>query len=341
MKFSASMFNSAFRPIGLKFKFGLKRKAPDILFTSGVALVIGGTVAACVKTPKVVEIVEDAKDELDYIKNEYENESVEVNSESVSMSKAEYQKELIKVYSKTAGKVAVELAPAIALEAGGIILLTKSHRILKNEKAAAAAMAAGFKKAYDSLYSNVKEKYGKEEADRMKFGVKQVECEEVVGKTKDGKDKVKKVTEEVIFDNPCEYSPYARFFDETCEGFYADNPNYNLKFLLDVQCMMNDKLKKDKFVFLNDVYGALGMEKVFPEGQTHGWLYDNSKSEGDNFIDFGIHNYKRPNRRFVNGYEPIVLLDFNCEGNIIDKINSGWALGGGFRSGRQSKYIKE
>ena len=50
-----------------------------------------------------------------------------------------------------------------------------------------------------------------------------------------------------------------------------------------------------------------------------GWVM--SKDNGDNYVDFGIYDMNNPAaRRFVNGAERSILLDFNVDGVIYDLI---------------------
>jgi hypothetical protein len=87
-----------------------------------------------------------------------------------------------------------------------------------------------------------------------------------------------------------------------------------------VQDFANEKLKAQGYLFLNDVYEMLGIKKC-REGQVVGWIYNEKNPVGDNFVDFGIYNYDDPRARdFVNGYERVILLDFNVDGNILDLI---------------------
>ena len=89
-------------------------------------------------------------------------------------------------------------------------------------------------------------------------------------------------------------------------------------FLNQQQNYANDKLRRQGYLFPNDVYDMLGIPKC-KEGQTHGWVYDEKNPIGDNFVDFGIYNIsRRKNRDFVNGYEKVILLDFNHDGNILN-----------------------
>ena len=59
-----------------------------------------------------------------------------------------------------------------------------------------------------------------------------------------------------------------------------------------------------------------------------GWVYDQHDTETcDNFIDFGIYRNafnSVARRAFVNGYEPVVLLDFNVDGCIWER-DEVWA----------------
>ena len=56
-------------------------------------------------------------------------------------------------------------------------------------------------------------------------------------------------------------------------------------------------------------------------GQIVGWVKNNKDENADHYIDFGIFNVNRPKSRdFVNGYENVILLDFNVDGPILDLI---------------------
>ena len=115
-----------------------------------------------------------------------------------------------------------------------------------------------------------------------------------------------------------EYSEYARFYDCGNEGWTKD-PEYNLMFLRQQQNYANEKLKVNGHLFLNEVYDMLGIPRS-KAGQVVGWIYDEKNPNGDNFVDFGIYDNKDGNRRFVNGYEATILLDFNVDGVIYDLI---------------------
>ena len=89
------------------------------------------------------------------------------------------------------------------------------------------------------------------------------------------------------------------------------------------QAYCNELLKARGFLFLNDVYEILDIPKT-KAGQIVGWLYNkdgNTPTNGDGYVDFGIYdpNYEA-SRRFVNGCEYNILLDFNVDGPILEYI---------------------
>lgn len=112
-------------------------------------------------------------------------------------------------------------------------------------------------------------------------------------------------------------SEYARFFDDECPG-WTNDPEINMFFIKQAQEYANVRLQNEGYLFLNDVYDMLGLPRT-RAGQCVGWVYDEKNPIGDNYIDFGIYKFDK-NKEFINGYEPVVLLDFNIDGCIIDKI---------------------
>lgn len=106
-------------------------------------------------------------------------------------------------------------------------------------------------------------------------------------------------------------SEYARFFDYSCMGWTKDS-EFNLAFLMQRQRNCNDMLRCRGHLFLNEVYDLLGIPRT-KAGAVVGWIYDEGKS-----VDFGLDNPRCSD--FINGYKNVVLLDFNVDGNILDRI---------------------
>jgi hypothetical protein len=129
--------------------------------------------------------------------------------------------------------------------------------------------------------------------------------------------KEKKVKSMVNVADPT-LNPYCMYFDETTSRLCEKNMDYNFMNLHAAQQYANDKLRAEGFLFLNDIYDELGIKKT-SLGQKVGWIYTPGGSEeGDNYVAF---RYKEVMREVDNGkYEKAILLDFNVDGPIIDKI---------------------
>ena len=212
------------------------------------------------------------------------------------------------------------------LYAGPVLLLTvslgtiiASNQIMRRRNAELATALATMSAAYNKYRQNVIEEFGEDTDYRMKNSIKRIEVEETVVDEK-GKEKVVKKTVDVMDENALNYSPYAKFFDESSCEWQKGRPDQNLFFLKSQEEYFNQRLRVKKFVFLNEIYEALDIPQT-SLGQRVGWLYEaNDDEDRDNFINFGIFDACVANRRFVNGYEDKILLDFNVDGDIIDKI---------------------
>lgn len=111
-------------------------------------------------------------------------------------------------------------------------------------------------------------------------------------------------------------SQYAIFFDDSCIGWTKD-PEYNMHFLKERQTYCNCLLKSRGHLFLNEVYDILGIPRT-KEGAVVGWVYNEEKPIGHNFVGFGMAN--EHNADFINGYKNTIFLDFNVDGNILNYI---------------------
>lgn len=106
-----------------------------------------------------------------------------------------------------------------------------------------------------------------------------------------------------------------RFFDESNPN-WDQNPSFSMMWLRGQQGILNDILHTRGHVFLNEVFDALGFPHT-PAGAVLGWVSDGD----DGYIDFGLYDPKKEGvRRFVNGVDNVIMLEFNHDGNIIYRI---------------------
>jgi hypothetical protein len=93
---------------------------------------------------------------------------------------------------------------------------------------------------------------------------------------------------------------------------------HNQMFLQSQQNYANDYLIAHGYLFLNDVYDLLGLERT-QAGQVVGWV--RGKDGGDGYVDFGIfENDTVMGKQFAMGNSRSILLDFNVDGVVWDLI---------------------
>lgn len=285
--------------------FKLKKHSPEILVGTGIVGVVTGTVLACVATTKLEKTLEPHKKELEAIHSDKEH-----------MTESEYRRNVTRAYGKTALSMVKLYGPAVLVEGSAIGCLIGSHKIMQNRNAALASTLATVSTAFDSYKKRVAAKLGEEAEKELRYDIREEEIEEEYTDEK-GKKKTRKKIIKTMDEN--EHSPYSRFYDAGCYGWSRD-ASANLIFLKNAQAYFNKRLEIRGYVFLNEVYEYLNYPPI-REGQYVGWFYNPEDETLHNKIDFGIYDIHDVSKRnFVNGYENVILLDFNIDGNIVDRF---------------------
>lgn len=277
----------------------LQKNSPHILFGVGVIGFGVTVVTACKATLKLDETLEKGQKEVARIKA----------AEVEGYSEQDRQRDLTVIHIKTSLEVIKLYGPAILFGTATITALTKSHDILNKRNAALTAAYAAVDNAFKKYRERVVERYGENTDLELRHGVEKIEEKnDKTGKTKS----IKRVPR-------TEPSMYARFFDNGSTSWSKD-PEVNSIFIRAQQRYANDLLIARGHVFLNDVYDMLGLKRS-TAGAVVGWLHD-PNGEGDNYIDFGLFRDDENVRAFMNGHEGAVLLDFNVDGTVYDKIET-------------------
>lgn len=300
----------------------IKKHSPEILVVFGVAGITASTVMACRATTKLNGILDEAKNNLDTIKNAMNNEVLNVEQEDGTIvneyTEQDQKRDLTLTYVQTGIKIAKLYAPAVAVGTLSIGFMLKSNNILRKRNIALAAAYKVVDSSYKEYRSRVVERFGEGLDRELRYNIKAKEIEETIV-DENGTEQTVTKTVEVI--DTHKLSEYARFFDATCPD-YTKSPEHNKSWLLLQQSHANKKLQTQGYLFLNDVYEMLGMAKS-QAGQVVGWVYDKDREDedADNYIDFRIGDYYH-NARFMNQYESVAVIDPNVDGNILDMI--GW-----------------
>jgi len=279
-------------PAGITVKIGktaiiLHKHLPHIMFGAGIGGVVTSVVLACRATLTLSDKLDDMHNDVSKIK--------------ADPTTSNDTKQLVRAYSQNAAIVAQLYTPAVLIGVVSIGALTGSHVALTRRNTALTAAYAGLSRAYGDYRNRVRGDVGKEREHDLYHSITSKEL--II----DGKKELVKTAD------PNTWSIYARFFDEASTQ-WQKNSELNRVYVQCQQNYLNHLLHARGHVFLNEAYDALGLERS-SAGQVVGWVVED---EGDNYIDFGM--FEASNSRFLNGTERSILLDFNVDGVIYDKI---------------------
>lgn len=284
----------------------LKKHSPEILVVAGIAGTVVSAVLACKATTKVAEILDETKGTLDTIHDGMETGAINGQEYTTEDGK----KDTVVVYAQTGMKLAKLYGPAIILGTLSIASILASNNILRKRNVALGAAYAAIDKSFKEYRGRVIERFGEQVDTELKYGIKAKKFEEIEVDPETGKEK--KVKKTVMVADPNLQSDYAVYFDSKSRN-YETNPDYNRMFLKAQQAFANDKLQTRGHLFLNEVLDDLDLPRT-PAGQIVGWTKDGP----DGYVNFRIVEVERETED--GRHEPTLLLDFNVEGNIWEKM---------------------
>ena len=295
-----------------KAEFTIKKNSPEILLGAGIVGFVGTVVLACRATCRADEVLEFHRRKIKDIEDAKEIADADPEGE-MSYDIEIYRQDKAIRYLKTTGNLAKLYAPTVAVGALSLACILTSRNIMQKRYLGVVAAYNGLSAAFEEYRKRVRDEYGEGLDKHFRYGTTYEELpvyDENGKKTKE-KEKVEKTETEMVVPN-----------DDTCRFFDSSNPNwdknptFSMMWLRGQQNILNDILHTRGHVFLNEVYDALGFPHT-PQGAVLGWI----DGEGDNCIDFGLYDPNKESvRRFVNGVDNVIMLEFNHDGVIWDKI---------------------
>ena len=291
------------------------KHAPELLMGAGITGTVAAAGLAGAATLK-------AKKEIDNF--------VETRTEKAFdtyESEAEETKDILKDYAKTAGKVALAYAPALAAETAGVCCLIAANKMQQNrieklteDLAAVTASFTAVAAAFDKYRRNVKAKYGEAEDKLMRYG-------EIV----EEKDKKGNVVQKVVMPGDKEFEELVGDFPTS---FLWDEITANRKFcykdhmMSEPDLVMNYSFLKAKeqeldlyfqclpagsVVTMNRALNLVGLPET-KQGAVLGWI----KTYDQHHISFGLDSFLNNGAKAME--EPCWVLEFNVDGVIFDKL---------------------
>lgn len=228
----------------------------------------------------------------------------------IGMAKIEQAKDVAKLY-----------APGFLLVASSTLGFLFSNRELGKRVVNAQNMALQYHDSYQKLKQNVQNAIGKKATQAVEHqinsGIRTVEDE------KTGKKIEKDFRYMTVDGDMISASIYSVFFNNTCNGFDEDSRKNNYEYLKSLEHDMNNRLRRKGYLWLSDVYNALG---IVPDNyneaiKNSGWIDPNGKfgylikdtngiCKYEDKIDFCLNDIEL--HKYDNNEDPIWLLDFNC-----------------------------
>lgn len=263
-----------------KVVFETKKHSPEIFMGVGCVGMVGAAVLACHATTKIGTVKEQLKKDLDDIKEGRQLDEDGSLPDGTTYSEEDAKKDTAIVVFHAGVEYAKLYAPAVILGALSLASIVTSHRIMAKRNAALTAAYTTVAGMFAKYRDNVKERFGAQVDKELRYGYKAEKVKKTVVDEKTGEVTEKEETVESYGID--EYSDYARVFDEGNSN-WKNNDDYNLMFLGQVQNWANMRLKQRGYLFLNEVYDALGM-RGSAEGQIVGWT-DHGE---DQYVSLGI-----------------------------------------------------
>jgi hypothetical protein len=277
-------------------KLSLKQNAPTIMTVAGTAGFAATVAMAIHATLKAHDVIPEIRKDIQAARD------VEVDEETTKEAKMH---NLAKIYGESAAVLLKLYGPTLLTGSVSVALVLSGHGMMKRREASLVAAYAALDAGYRAYRQRVVERLGEEEERSLYRGAKMVKIDRLDGE--------EGLPCEIVDPSDSLASPYGRFFDEYNPN-WSKTSEYNHVFLKMQEQWANDRLTAHGYLFLNEVYEALGMERT-QAGQIVGWK--KNSVAGDGYVTFGIENIADQNSRaFVNGLEPTVFLDFNVDGVI-------------------------
>lgn len=279
----------------------VQKHSPVMMLGAGLVGIGASLVLTARATLKLDDILEKGKAELDAI------EEPKDDSEQSA-----YKRKRSKVQLATAIEVAKIYALPAVVAVGTIGFITGSHKILSTRNAGVTAAYAALDKGFREYRSRIVDELGPEKETQLYHDLVEVESYE---ETEEGP-----VPITILKANKGRnLSPYAQFFDE-CNRNWRPEAFMNQFFIQSKEKFANDLLVARGHLFLHEVYDMLGYDRT-PESSVVGWIYNpEENTDNDNHVSFGIFRDAVIGQAWVNGDERSILLDFNVDGVIWDKI---------------------
>jgi hypothetical protein len=282
MKFDTNALAKQARVVGLE----IGKQSPKILVGLGILGFFATIYLASKATLDLEEAIDETQTDAELAKSAIEA----VKLESPEHAKEETIKITVGLYSRTGLRFTKLYGPAAAAGIGSTVCILSAFSTMNTRVTGLTAAYGALSQLYMAYRGRVIEAYGETVDNDFRYG-RQTEEHSIT--VDDGNGGKKKATRKVVTELPSsvKHNEYIRFFAPEETKCAKRDVDADLFFLKAQQAFMNQRLKAEGFLFLNDVFEALGFRKT-SAGQLVGWIDD--QELGDGFVDFGLDDTINP-----------------------------------------------
>lgn len=291
----------------------VKRVSPELYLAGAVVLGVASVVAIAKAHKKSDEVIEEYKEEVDTVNwelDDLEEFGRDGAGDKVVVTRQDRTRALAPVHAKLGVTLLRMYGPGIIFGVGAVGCVLASHGVMKGRSNALLSTVALLEGGWRNYRKRVVEELGPEADERFYYGADQ-RTVVTVEKGEDGKKSKKRKQNQNYIPETLDPSIYTRVFDQYNKKKWSDDDGTNEFILHAAQRQLNDEFQIKGYLFLNDVYKALGFAET-GYGQIVGW---SKKKPGDGYIDLGLErdiNQREGESRWI--------IDPNVQGVVWDLV---------------------
>lgn len=294
---------------------------PKVMLITGIVTVVGAGVYACKQTLKLEDKIDEAKANIDHVKELKEAGEYCVNSETNEMAEytpALYRKDMTYAWGSGIWSVGKLYLPSAIATGVGIALIGGSNKILTDRLTQTTLALTAMSDAYNKYRRNVIREYGEDVDLRMRTGLetkKNLEMKVIDPETGELVEKKEKKID-VIEDVSNVASPYA-FILNDCD-FWTSDGNYNTTCIESYIRILQAKYDRDGYIYLYDIYKTFGAFKnISAAAIAMSHQVGLVKGHADDEIRINLIPTHLGSEDY---FKDILLMDINCCGAINDLV---------------------
>lgn len=301
-----------------KVAFKLSKNKPQLLVGAGILVSTTAFVLAIINSKKIDDAVASSNEKIDSLEQKKQDiqNSVNISTEEIGRQVKELDKEINKAKAESVWKMFCLVGIPSIMFVGGMSMTIGGHIILVRRFGQLSAGFAALQESFNRYRQMNIAEHGEECDQRYIYGVTGTKTVTEKITDENGKEKNVKTKVHVVEDNG-QMNLYTFCFSEEFSTRCPKDPVNTISFLRSQEKYWNVYMETShKPVTLAMVLEELKIE-LDPDDPAYDYIYLvgwRPNGDGDNHIDFGI--MRAINKRALNMEENVVMLNFNCDGNI-------------------------